>query len=376
MTLLLRRTLYSYMTVLGLLGLLHTAYAQDNHPLKNEVSKLIKHETNIDFKKTPGLLIGISDKDSSWVFQWGVNDIETRDTFGHDMIFGIGGLTKVFTALLAYQMAESGIINLQAPITDYLPDSVGNNAFLKDITVENLISHVTSFDKIPAGFGMNQHNLEQPYQYYGKSEIYAYLQTYKPKNNKKTFAYSHLGYAVLQYILENASNRAYTSLMADKILAPSGLRHTYIADVPPDMVYAKGYNKTGKETKPWVFNSFEASMGAYSDINDLMRFADLMSGKSAYYAPKTIERALSLELPTGIDKTINTSGGWYRLKVKGYYDVFSHMGMTQGQQAFIGFVRETKTSVVVLSNSTISLDQLGISILRMINYNWSKRDGL
>ena len=44
-----------------------------------------------------------------------------------------------------------------------------------------------------------------------------------------------------------------------------------------------------------------------------------------------------------------------------------HNGGTRGFRSFIGFVPETKTGVVVLSNSASNVDDMSLEILRMLN---------
>ena len=58
---------------------------------------------------------------------------------------------------------------------------------------------------------------------------------------------------------------------------------------------------------------------------------------------------------------------------KRFYNVIAHSGATDGHQVYIGFVKETGTAVVVLSNSENNLDGLGGYILRMINKEWRRK---
>ncbi len=60
--------------------------------------------------------------------------------------------------------------------------------------------------------------------------------------------------------------------------------------------------------------------------------------------------------------------GWIVMKLpKIDQEVIWHNGGTGGYRSFIGFVKSTKTAVVVLNNSDASVDAIGMEVLRLLN---------
>lgn len=68
---------------------------------------------------------------------------------------------------------------------------------------------------------------------------------------------------------------------------------------------------------------------------------------------------------------LSVSMGWHNIN-KNHFNIVMHTGMTSGHSAFVGMVRETKTAVVIFANSSLGTQDLGLQILRLINYNWKR----
>jgi D-alanyl-D-alanine-carboxypeptidase/D-alanyl-D-alanine-endopeptidase len=54
------------------------------------------------------------------------------------------------------------------------------------------------------------------------------------------------------------------------------------------------------------------------------------------------------------------------MPLRGHHGVLWHNGGTGGFRSFTGFVRETETGVVVLSNCARSVDAIGLRVLEAI----------
>ena len=74
---------------------------------------------------------------------------------------------------------------------------------------------------------------------------------------------------------------------------------------------------------------------------------------------------------TDLAKNNYISKAWHVIK-KRNHSLILHAGSTSGHQAFMGFVKESQTGVVILSNSESSTNNLGFIVLRAMNNNWRK----
>src|SRR3954447_21822594 len=71
----------------------------------------------------------------------GFADREHRISIGPTTKFELASVSKSFTAVLVLQLAESGKINLHAPISEYVPELTRSDA--ADISIHHLLSHTS-----------------------------------------------------------------------------------------------------------------------------------------------------------------------------------------------------------------------------------------
>ena len=71
-----------------------------------------------------------------FVHSHGFGDVEKEETLTPDCLFELGSLTKPFTALAAMALVQNGQLELDAPISDYLP---GVPADCRGINVRHLM---------------------------------------------------------------------------------------------------------------------------------------------------------------------------------------------------------------------------------------------
>jgi CubicO group peptidase (beta-lactamase class C family) len=143
---------------------------------------------------------------------------------GPETKFLIGSITKQFTAVLALQLAERGLLDLDATIDTYLPDYPREHG--KRITVHHLVSHTSGVSHhlfIPNYFDIHDRLPHSPKEY---------LRLFWDKDLEhepgERFTYTSPGYFTLALILEVASGKSYAELLEDQILKPLGMSNTHV----------------------------------------------------------------------------------------------------------------------------------------------------
>ncbi|MBV8529987.1 MAG: beta-lactamase family protein, partial [Candidatus Eremiobacteraeota bacterium] len=158
--------------------------------------------------------------------------------FGHDgdgnpvtcdTPFALASLTKSVTAIAAMQLAESRSIELDAPVTRYLPWFAVMGPPAAGITVRDLLNQRSGFDTasglaylaVPASAKMT---LE------ARVRALAAVRVGRPGER---FQYSNANYDVLGAIVEARSGMAYQSYVRNRVLAPLGVtRVAFACDEP------------------------------------------------------------------------------------------------------------------------------------------------
>lgn len=375
-------------------------FAQDKEQLKEEIAKVIHFDTDINHDKIPGYVIGIIVGDSMYTYGYGQKSKELEEAPDENSLFEIGSVTKLFTASLAGILADEGLLDHDESLNSYLPKKYVNSR-LDYITIGSLLTHTSGLPKMPTPFGIYEKETNNPYAHYSKDLLLDFYKNFEPdfneefskkgkrkKHKKKKvepeveptqidYIYSHLNYALLEVAMELVTGKSYHELMEEKIFSQIGMDHSFTqlnSEEGTDLLTA-GYGRNGMKAAPWDFASFRGSQGIKSTTQDLLRFLRVHMDNPTDTLSLSLYNNTVPAVQTGLTENGAMGYGWHILHQKKYYDIMLHAGSTGGHRAFVGFIRETKTGVVVLSNSENGTGGLGYLLLRLINFNWKKGKG-
>ncbi|KAF4451531.1 Beta-lactamase-like protein 2 [Fusarium austroafricanum] len=191
-------------------------------------------------------------------------------------VYRLGSISKVFTVLAALQLQEDGVLNMDDPVTKWIPELANNygsshrdelNTFQwNDITVGDAAAHLAGlgsdmtnditalpFDwqklglpKVPArnkapsckgaaeGSPICTKQGEfaihlSPVIMANKKDFINVFKNYRPPvyNPGQSPLYSNAGISLVGLVVEAASNKTFDAAINDMILKPLGLRRTY-----------------------------------------------------------------------------------------------------------------------------------------------------
>lgn len=101
-------------------------------------------------KGIPALSIAVvADGHEVWSKGYGISDPASDTPVTPTTVYRVASVSKLFTALTVMQLVERGILELDAPVTDYLPDFQPDNPFDKPITLRQLLSHRSGLVREP-----------------------------------------------------------------------------------------------------------------------------------------------------------------------------------------------------------------------------------
>ena len=97
--------------------------------------------------KVPGAAIGVYAGGEVFDFASGVLSHATGVEATADSVFQIGSITKTWTATLVMQLADEGLLDLDATVVRYLPDfGLADSEAARTMTVRQLLSHTAGFE--------------------------------------------------------------------------------------------------------------------------------------------------------------------------------------------------------------------------------------
>jgi CubicO group peptidase (beta-lactamase class C family)/D-alanyl-D-alanine dipeptidase len=126
-----------------------------------------------------------------------------------------GSVSKLFTSVLIMREVEAGRLDLDAPITKYLPNFHPTNRFNKPITLRHILAHRGGIVREPPYgnyFETNQTSLERMVASLNDTEI-----IYEPGERTK---YSNAAIATTGYIASESAHRPFPELVRREIFKP------------------------------------------------------------------------------------------------------------------------------------------------------------
>ncbi|WP_303315222.1 serine hydrolase [Flavivirga abyssicola] len=184
----------------------------------------------------------------------------------------LGSITKQFTAMLILQLAADGKLDLQEPITKYLPDYPKENG--DKITTHHLLTHtsgIPNYTSFPKFFQEESRNPYTPDAFVKKFADKAL--DFSPGEK---FSYSNSGYFLLGVIVEKLSGKTYEQMLHDKIFTPLNMNESGY-DNHGDILKnrATGYEKRGNKliNSNYLDMSIPYAAGSmYSTVEDLYKW--------------------------------------------------------------------------------------------------------
>ena len=294
------------------------------------------------------IVVGIITKHGQEVISYGKFDNPADRVPDGETIFEIGSVTKVFTALLLSDMALRGEVNLNDPISKYLPATVHvpeRNG--KQITLLDLATHYSGLPRMPNGYNAN-YSVEQMYDF-----LSHYTLTRAPGAK---YEYSNYGAGLLGQLLAVRAGTDYETLLRDRITEPLGMKHTAM-QLTPEMQanLIAGYGK-GLKAPSIDVSATKAAGSIRSDVDDMLIFLAANMGLIKSPLHPAMKKMLSVRRP--VSPGVQIAMGWHIAN-----GVVCHNGGTFGYHAYVGFEPRRKAGVVVLSNSSESNDDLGARVL-------------
>lgn len=245
--------------------------------------------------ETPGVAVALVTEDREpVVLVDGVADVARADPVRPDHRFQYGSITKSFTALAAFRLAERDALDLEAPIAEYLRWFRVRSQH-GPILVRHLLTHTGG---LVIGADLSG---TTPF------DVWLLRSTTAAWEPGARYSYSNAGYAAVGYALETATGRSFGDLVRELVLDPIGMRETSLSiDRATRPLEAVGYRRRVEAdltlgpigVAPWVAgaNAEGSAVGTAGDLGRYLRTL-LRSGATPegerLLRPKSFRRMVS-----------------------------------------------------------------------------------
>lgn len=280
-----------------------------------------------------------------------------------ETVYRIGSLTKQFTAAAIMQLVEQGRLGLDDEVTRFLPDYPVQG---RRITIHHLLTHtsgIRSYTGLGPRFWNEASRLDLDH-----AGMLALFQ-HEPLDFEPgaQYRYNNSGYYLLGMIIERVSGQPYAEYLAQRLLAPLGLRSTSYCDERRVIPHrAQGYEVVNGA----IVNDGAISMNTPGAAGAMCSTVlDLLAWQRAFNEARPVGPAARDRMRTAHVAASDSTGYGYGLGV-GRLDgriLVSHSGGINGFNAYLAHLPDPDLTVVVLTNNGGGrAPQLGQLLLRAL----------
>ncbi|TWU06320.1 serine hydrolase domain-containing protein [Stieleria varia] len=305
-------------------------------------------------------------RDGEMVYQgaFGFADIESQRPATSETQYNVASVTKVFTASLAVMLQERGIVDLDMPAVNYLPEHVQLSTTPElgaTITLRQLASHTSG---LPRGVPGQVQSVEGRYEL-EPQRLYNLLPNVKLSSRPGVSTeYSNLGFGLLAHVLESAAKKPLDQMLQEMLCIPLRLEDTAIegnAKLTPATHYARKHRGGGVETHS-LKERLAGSGGLVTTTGDLAKFL-MAQMKPGVLSEESLEQ-LHTETRLGNGSPSGTALGWTVRSIDGLGRILEKNGGRSNCSAWIGFSPEHGVGVAVITNcGGPSVDPIGRKLL-------------
>ncbi len=315
----------------------------------------------VEAGESVGIVVGVVDPGGTSYYCYGTYSKKDPRKVDENTLYEIGSVTKVFTALLLADCVRRGELGLDDPVAKHLPSHVKvPRSKGKQITLRHLATHRSGLPRMPSNFAPK--DKANPYADYTVDRLYAFLAACELEHDVGAkYLYSNLAVGLLGNALSHACKRSYEQLVVERICRPLGMTDTRITLSPEQWRRMARGHAGHKEAKNWDIPGLAGAGALRASAKDMLRFIAANLGLVKTALSPAIEMTHQGRHPTG-SPGVAVALGWHVSTLFGA-DVFWHNGGTGGYHSFCGFALDRKLGVVVLSNSTADVDDVGLHVL-------------
>ena len=283
----------------------------------------------------------------------GFSDYENKLKANENTRYGIGSISKTFTAVLVLKGVERKKVGLKQTIDKYFP-TIKNAS---KITIENLLYHRSGVHN----FTNDKDFLTWNTQSKTEKEMVAIIANggsdFEPDSKSQ---YSNSNYVLLSYILEKIFQKPYGDLLREYITEPIGLKNTYFGDsLNNSNSNSYRYLESWKIVPKTDTSIPMGAGGIFSTPKDLVKFSDALFG-GKLLSRESLEKMMTIKEKFGI--------GLFQMP---FYDKigYGHTGGIDGFNSIFSHFSNGQISYALISNGTnYNINDISISVLSAI-YN-------
>ncbi|MFQ6074122.1 MAG: serine hydrolase domain-containing protein, partial [Candidatus Bathyarchaeia archaeon] len=277
-------------------------------------------------------------------------------------LYGIGSVTKSFTAIATLQLVEEGKISLDDPVEKYVPLKL--RPFGETVSIHHLLTHSSGVPALAYAeafirgvLGLDHHWLPVS----SPKDIITFMrdaEKWAVSRPGKSFFYLNEGYVLLGHVISKLSGMRYEEYIRERILKPLKMSRTFFSksDVENEEDKASPYiidreEKHIPSTFPFGITS---DGGLISNVIDLSSYIKMHINRGEFEGTRIISNETlelmekpHVSLPYQVFGGESYGYGWMITPEFHGYRLVGHGGSVLVYTAYVGYIPERKVGVAV-----------------------------
>ncbi len=286
----------------------------------------------------------------------GYRNAETAEPFNTATISGIGSCSKSMTAFAALRLAEKGLLDIDAPISSYVPGfALWDDLAGRMVTVRDMLCHRT---------GLGGHDGAWPDNGITRIEFLKRLRWLEPNVPFRTAAqYSNVMYAAVGGIMELVTGRKWETILKEELFEPLGMTRTFclMADAASEENSAAPHRWDGglHVIPRWNIDMAGPCGSVMSTAEDMAKWIQLHIQGGVWEGEQMLSpsRFMDMHEPQMLmdyphirgGRPLGYALGWRVMEYHGHI-VQQHTGKIEGYSAFQFYLPGTGDGAVYLQN--------------------------
>ena len=332
------------LTIISLFLSINMFFAQNE---EEKLADIIDYLRELSYPEFSGVVLLAKGDNVLFKKAYGYSSIEYEEKNTVNTLFNIASITKTMTAVAALQLVDKGLLDLDTPVGEYLPD-YPNHRVRDSVTTYQLLTHTS---------GLNNF-LVDDFKDMGKLNLKAtkdYLSLFASKPLLFTpgskYSYSAAGYVVLGLLIEKLSGESYHKYMDKNLFKKAGVKNTIA--MPIDSIvknkasgYTSYFGESAHLSKNDSYLGYANPAGFYySTVNDIYKFFKALKNY------RLISEPLTKKMMSPLVKGYYTNYG-FGISVDERWEqtIVGHTGGWYGVQCELMYFEKDKITAVILSN--------------------------
>lgn len=250
-----------------------------------------------------GMTIAIVDAESgfTWTQGFGYADVENQVHVDKNTVFSVASISKTFTAVAVMQLVEEGILDLDTPLIEYLPEfsilpSPELGGDYRNITPRMLLTNTSGIFPAFMGYDWNTVGTYDPGYLNNMLENLSRYAMVAPEDS--VFTYANNGFDVLGILVAELTGEDnyfddFVSYMRQNIFEPAGMAHSSFA-VDDIRAYLATPHLDAETPDTFLYTNALPTGGLFSSAYDMSRFMHIMlRGGGDLLSPSSVDQILT-----------------------------------------------------------------------------------